>query len=317
MTSSSLPITKPTNQRAYIVLAIGVTAVALAAIFIRLALNEQIPSLLIASGRLVLASLILTPMTLRSKLFIQQIRALNRIEIGLIGISGFVLAIHFWAWVTSLEHTSVLISVVLVTTSPIWVALLEIFFLKAQLTRLIFIGLIITLIGSVVIGLSGEATDDTTGNDVLGAGLSALGALAVAIYLTIGRRLRKKLDLIPYIWLVYGCAAIIITVILLFSGTAITGHSSNGYLWIVALALIPQLIGHSSFNYALAYLPATFVSVTTQVEPIGSAILAVFIFDELPGWGQVIGSAIILGGVILASLGQSQSNQNKALSKST
>lgn len=312
MTSSTLPIQKSTNQRAYIVLAIGVTAVALAAIFIRLALNEDIPSLLIASGRLVLATLILTPMTLRNQVFIQQIRALNRTEVILIGVSGFFLAMHFWSWVTSLEHTSVLISVVLVTTSPIWVALLEIFFLKAQLTRLIFIGLMITIIGSVVIGLGGEASEDTSGNNVLGAVLSAIGAFTVAVYLTIGRRLRKKLDLIPYIWLVYGCAAIIITVILLFSGTSISGHSSEGYLWIIALALIPQLIGHSSFNYALAYLPATFVSVTTQVEPIGSAILAVFIFDELPGWGQVIGSSIILIGVILASLGQSQINTKEA-----
>jgi len=299
------------NQRAYIALIIGVTAVSLAAIFIRLAQGVDIPSIVIASGRLIVAAVILTPLVLRNSTYKQQIRQLESFELLIIGISGFFLAIHFWSWVTSLEHTSVLISVVLVTTTPIWVAILEIFFLKARLTQLIFLGLVVALMGSLVIGVGGEESANTSGNNILGAGLSAIGAMTVAVYLIIGRRLRPKLALIPYIWMVYGFAAIVLSIVLILSGTSITGYDTEGYIWILAMGLIPQLIGHSSLNYALAYLPATFISVASQVEPVGSAIIAAVVFSEIPGIAQLIGSAIILAGVTLASLGQAQLTNSK------
>ena len=313
--TTTISTSQNSNQRAYIALIIGVTAVSLAAIFIRLAQGADIPSLVIASGRLIVAALILTPLVLRNNTYKQQIRQLASVEFFFISISGFFLAMHFWSWVSSLEHTSVLISVVLVTTTPIWVAILEIFFLKARLTQLIFIGLIVALMGSLVIGIGGEESANTSGNNILGASLSAIGAMTVAVYLIIGRRLRPKLALIPYIWMVYGFAAIVLSIILVISGTSITGYNIEGYIWIIAMGLIPQLIGHSSLNYALAYLPATFISISTQAEPIGSAIIAAIIFSEIPGLAQLIGSAIILAGVTLASLGQAQINNKKTKSK--
>jgi drug/metabolite transporter (DMT)-like permease len=141
---------------------------------------------------------------------------------------------------------------------------------------------------------------------LLGALLSAVGAATVAVYFVIGRHMRGHLSLIPYIWIVYGCAACILSVVLIVTGTPVTSHPLEGYFWIICLGLIPQLIGHSSLNYALAYLPATFISIATQAEPIGSAIIAAFVFEEFPGTEQVIGSAIILSGVIIASVGQSR-----------
>jgi drug/metabolite transporter (DMT)-like permease len=64
------------------------------------------------------------------------------------------------------------------------------------------------------------------------------------------------------------------------------------------------LIGHTSFNYALRYVPATFVSISTQMEPIGSAIAAFVVLQETPTGGQILGSAAIIVGVALATLGQ-------------
>lgn len=304
MTALRVFFTRESSGKAYVMLAIGVMAVSLAAIFIRYAQDSGVPSLMIAGGRLLIATLVLTPLTLRDSRYRQQIRALTQREARMIAIAGLFLALHFAAWVTSLEYTTVLISVVIVTTTPIWVSVLEVVFLKARLTKLIFVGLAVSISGSVMIN-AGQGAGGFSGDTMLrGAFLALIGAMAVAVYLIIGRSLRPKLALMPYIWLVYGTAALLLIVAITLTATPVTGHSTEGYLWVLAVALIPQLIGHSSLNYALGYLPATYVSIATQAEPISSALLAVILFAEIPDVWQVAGSLVILVGVTLATLGQ-------------
>jgi drug/metabolite transporter (DMT)-like permease len=293
-----------TPTRAYLVIGIGIAAVSVAAIFIRLAQMQGVPSLLIAAGRLMLAAVILTPFTLRD--YRPQIRQLKRSDLLLAGVSGLFLALHFAAWIFSLEYASVLIGVVLISTSPLWIALLEVVVLKARLGPLVIVGLITAVIGGISIGTSG-GSDLTPGrNPLVGSLLAVSGAAAFAIYMVIGRKLRAKLELLPYIWLVYSCAAIMLILVVLLTRIPVTGYSLMGYAWVVALALIPQLIGHSSFNYAVKYLPATFIGVAAQLEPVASAFIAVILFKEMPQPVQVLGSAVILAGVILALVGQSK-----------
>ncbi len=290
---------------AYAVLAIGILAVSTAAIIIRFAQDQGVPSLLIAASRLLVAALALTPFTLRR--YRSHLQGLGRGDIALAIISGVFLAAHFATWVTSLEYTSVLISVVLVTTSPIWVALLEVFVLRARLNSLIIGGLVIVIVGGAMIGLASAPTEiESTNDNLIGGLLSLAGAITVSVYLIIGRKLRAQLPVIPYIWLVYGCAALTLLVIVFITSTPVIGYAPTSYLLLLALGLVPQLIGHSSLNYALGYLPATIVSVATQIEPISSALLAFIIFRESPTPTQVIGSIIILLGVMLATIGQSQ-----------
>lgn len=305
-TSTAVPTQTP--LQAYAVIVMGVLAVSLAAIFIRLAQNEGIPSLFIAASRMTIASLVLTPFTLRRHS--QEIRNLGRQELILAGISGVFLSAHFATWILSLEYTSVLISVVLVNSNPLWVAALEVFFLRAQLGRWVIIGLIIGIIGSVIVAIPPTATIESGSNPLLGTFLAISGAITVAVYFVIGRKLRGKLSLLPYIWLVYGCAAIVLLGLVLITGIPIIGYSSQGYFYLVAMALIPQLIGHSSFNYVLKYFPATYVGIAVQLEPAFSAIIAFFLFSEIPLPFQIAGSAVILAGVVLASLGQSRSQTN-------
>lgn len=293
--------------RPYLVLAIGVFAVSQAAIIIRLAQDQDVPSLVIAAGRLLIASIILTPMVLRRSHYRQQMRQLQPSQLRLIFVSGVFLAAHFSLWVSSLEYTTVLISAVLVTTTPIWVAFLELFFLRANLSRMVLIGLVVALFGGVFIGLS-DSGSDVSSNPVLGAVLSVTGAIAVAVYMIIGRKLRPTLALAPYIWMVYGIAATAMLLVLLVTGTPVTGYEMAGYGWVLALALLPQLIGHTSLNYALGYLPATYISVATQSEPILSAIVAYFVFSELPGPLQIVGGVVIMVGVLVATLGQEKSS---------
>jgi drug/metabolite transporter (DMT)-like permease len=288
----------------YAVLAVGIAAVSLAAIFIRLAQNEGVSSLTIAASRLGIAALILTPLSFPR--YIPHIRQLDRRDLLLVAVSGIFLAIHFIVWIKSLEFTSVLISVVLVTTTPLWSAVLEALFLRMKLSQMILWGLLIGFAGSILISLPDSAVD-LGSNPIFGSLLAIGGAITVAVYYVIRRTLHTKLPLLPYIWMVYGLAAIITFIVVAVTGTPIAGYSPQSYLWLVALALVPQLIGHTSFNYALAHLSATYVGIASQLEPVGSAIIAFFTFSEIPRPLQIVGSAIILVGVTLASFGQSRS----------
>jgi drug/metabolite transporter (DMT)-like permease len=290
--------------RVYFVMGAGIVAVSLAAIFIRFAQAEGMPSLLIAAGRLTLSALILTPFTLRRHL--PDLRAMRGGDYLLAAASGLLLAVHFVTWIASLEYTSVLISVVFVSTSPLWVALLEFVFLRARLKPPVVFGLLIAVMGGALIGAAGGDAGGAGSDPALGAGLALVGAIAIAIYLVVGRKLRARLPLLPYIWLVYGCAALFTILMVLLSRTPIAGYSTSSYFWIVLLALVPQLIGHTSFNYALRYLSATYISIAAQLEPIGSAFVAFLVFGEIPLPLQMVGSAAIIVGVALATFGQSR-----------
>ena len=133
---------------------------------------------------------------------------------------------------------------------------------------------------------------------MLGNFLALLGALTVTGYLIIGRKLRAKISLIPYIFMVYGFAAVTLIIIMFASGNSPFGYAPKTYGWIFLLAALPQLIGHSTYNWALKYMPATFVAVTTLGEPIGSAILAFFILSETPTFATMIGGVFILIGYL-------------------
>ena len=280
-------------------IATGIAAVSSASIFIRYAQREA-PSLVIAAARLTLASLILAPMALTR--YRSEYRRLTRLEGWLAILSGFFLALHFATWISSLEYTTVASSTVLVSTSPLFVAVASWLFLREKIGRAVVVGLVVALAGSAIIGLSdaGKA-GSTLQSALLGDALAFAGAVTVAGYLLIGRRLRARLSLVPYIAVVYGSAAIVMLGLVGFARQTLVGYTPATYGWLVLLALVPQLIGHSSFNWALAHLPATFVSVATLGEPIGSTLLAYLILGEAPTPVKIIGAVMILVGIAVAS----------------
>jgi len=291
-------------------LLIAIIAVSTASLFIRFAQAEGAPSLVIAAVRLTIATLILAPIAL--PLYRTELGSLARRDVLLGIISGAFLAIHFATWISSLEYTSVASSVVFVATGPLWVAILSPMLLNERLTRVAVIGLVLALVGGTVIGLSDacvwnnglqcpELSHVMQGRAMWGNFLALCGALAISGYLTIGRKVRVKLSLIPYIFLVYGVSAIVLNIIMFISRQSPFGYSPAAYGWIFLLAVIPQLIGHSTFNWLLKYLSATMVAVTTLAEPIGSAILAFIFLKETPGLAVLFGGALILSGIYLTS----------------
>jgi drug/metabolite transporter (DMT)-like permease len=293
-----------------LVLLFGILCVSTASIFIRYA-QVYAPSLVIAAYRLVLASLILAPLAyLRYR---AELRLLRLHDLHLALLSGFFLALHFATWITSLEYTSVASSVVLVTTAPLWVALLSPITLRESVSRAVLSGMVLALAGGIIIGLSDTCAwqagqlscpplaEFMRGKAFLGDLLAMAGALMAAAYLLIGRSLRGKMSLIPYIFVVYGVAALVLVALMIGTDHSPTGYPAPAYGWFLLLAIIPQLFGHSTFNWALRYLTAAYVSIALLGEPVGSTILAYFLLQESPTSLKIFGAILILAGIYIAS----------------
>jgi drug/metabolite transporter (DMT)-like permease len=291
------------------VIAVGILAVSTASIFIRYA-QVYADSLVIAAYRLAIATLVLIPFAVPRR---QELRRLSKGQLGLAVLSGIFLAFHFATWITSLAYTTVASSVVLVTTTPLFVALLTPFTLKEPLSKMAGIGMVFALFGSGIVGISDTCTlagfqlrcpplsEFIQGKAFFGDLLALSGAVAAAGYVLIGRRLREKLSLISYVFTVYGIAAVTLILFVLVNGHALFGYPMPAYLWFVLLALIPQLVGHSSFNWALGFLSATYVAITLLGEPIGSTMLAFFLLAEKPTLLKVFGAILIFAGILVSS----------------
>jgi drug/metabolite transporter (DMT)-like permease len=277
-------------------LCLGVVAVSFASILIRFAQGAGMPSLSIAAWRLTLASLILLPYAWATHR--DEIRDLSRQEWALVGASGVFLGLHFATWIASLGMTSVASSVVLVSMGPVFVGLGSWLFLRERPSLPLAAGIVLAAVGSVVIswGDFGQGQDE-----LLGDLLALTGAIMVSGYLMIGRKVRARRSLTTYIALVYGAGMVTLLVIVLVARQPMTGFSLEAYGWVLALALGPQIIGHSTLNWALRFLSATFVAILTLVEPIGSGILAYILLGEAITWPTAIGGAMVLAGIYIAS----------------
>ena len=302
-------------------LGVAILAVSTASILIRLA-QKDAPSITIAAMRLTIAAVLLAPIALTRHS--SELRALKRNQVLWAAASGAFLALHFATWITSLEYTTVASSVVLVSTGPLWVALLSALVLRERVEGAAVLGLALAITGGVVIA-GGEACTWNAGlscGDFFAAGdgralwgdfLALAGAWAVSGYLVIGRHLRSSLSLVPYIFLVYGFAAIGLLAAALATGRLQLALPPATYGWIILLAIVPQLIGHSTYNWALAYLPAAFVAVTTLGEPVGSAVLAYVILDESPGGFVLVGALLIMAGIYLSTRARRASGPGQSM----
>lgn len=298
---------------------LAILSVSTASLFIRFA-QSDVPSLVIAAYRLSLASLITAIITLPR--YSNEIRQLKRNQIFLAALSGIFLAFHFAAWITSLELTSVTSSVVLVTTTPIWVSLLSPLILKEKISFNVGIYLGIALMGSVIVTFSKACTLTNgslacvipatlkSGGNLLGNILALLGAFMAAGYVISGRNLRKSINLLPYTFLVYSFASFVLLILCFLLKYPLLGYSIQSYIWLILLAIIPQIFGHTTLNWALGFIPAAFVSISLLGEPVGSTILAWVFLREPPSLVEITGGMMILIGIILSSRFINQTKKN-------
>jgi drug/metabolite transporter (DMT)-like permease len=291
-------------------LLLGILAASTSSIFVRFAQVEA-SSLVIAAARMIFATLILLPIFLVSQRRNPHHYSAREVRFGL--LAGGFLALHFATWITSLEFTSVASSVALVQTSPLFVAALSPLLLREFPARSVILGMLIALTGSLFIAV-GDAcfqagnfacpplADFVTGGALKGDLLALAGALTGALYLIFGREIRSAVPLIPYIFLVYGTAASGLLFAVLLTGQNLVAYSPATFLWFLLLALVPQLFAHSTYNWALAYLPATVVSVSLLGEPVAATILAVLFLNEIPSGWRIVGAILVIIGIAISIL---------------
>lgn len=273
----------------YGLIALGVVAVSTSAVLVKL---SAAPPVALAFWRVALSWLALLPVVLVRER--RQLRALPRRDALWSLLSGLFLASHYGVWFLSLRMTNVASATVLVTTQPIWVLLIAWLLWRERVARKALLGIGAALVGVYFIGAHGLSQG---GGQFVGDVLAVVAALLVSGYLLIGQRLRIRTPLLVYVFLVYGAAAVGLGAFALATGTPLTGYSLEEWRLFAALALIPTLFGHTVFNWALQYVPASIVSVSVLGEPVGSVVLALFLLGERPAPVQMAAGAVILAGI--------------------
>lgn len=274
-----------------IMIFIGVIGISLSAIFVRF---STAPSAVTATFRLLWTVILLSPTVLFNKSSRKQLCSLPKKELLLSITSGVFLAVHFFLWFESLQHTSVASSTTIVCTEVIWVSLGFCLFLKGKITKKEIFAIFITLVGSVIIAFA----DSSSASHLKGDILSLLSAIAVAIYVLIGRFVRKNVDNTIYTYVVYiSCAASLLAI----CGTKqynLFSFDPNVIIVGLLLAVFSTILGHSIFSWCLKFLSPAFVSASKLCEPVVAAVFAAFLFGEIPSLLQFFGAILILGGVL-------------------
>jgi len=267
---------------------------------IRITQSEGVPSLVIVLVRLWLVSVGLLPviwLRFRAELF-----ALTRRQAFLSGFAGFWLALNLLLLFVSLEYTSVMMTSVLRRTTPMWIFLPEILIFGVVFSRRFWLSLALTLVGVTLVGFGGLSAIEAGSDPLLGGALALIGSFCFGAYILIGRQLNNVIPPLLYSFLVFFSAALVISVFVAASGTPVTGYSASGYLWILIVTILAQVIGHIFMNLSLQFFTATAMAIILQIAVVGSALIALFLFGEIPSAAQILGSALVIYGVIVASI---------------
>ena len=274
----------------------AVLALAFASIFITELERSAVPPLVIAFYRMAIATALMLPVALAFKW--KEIASLARKDLGLMVLGGFCLAVHFGAWITSLKYVPIATSIVLVNSHPLFVVIASYFFLGERPPRRALIGTGIGLAGMAVM------SHDALGNVQLamkGDGLALLGALAVVGYFIVGRKARARISLLGYVTPLYAVCSLFLLIWVLMAGNRLAPYGAEVWAYLAALAVVPTIIGHTVFNWALKHVRPTAISLAFLGEPVIASVLALIFFAQRPPLATFIGGALVLAGVYLTT----------------
>ncbi|MFC3476804.1 DMT family transporter [Halobacterium litoreum] len=276
--------------------AVAVVAVSTSAILVDL---SDAPSLVKACYRVLFMTGLVAPFAVRER---DQFATISGSDWLLVTASGALLAGHFAAWFASIEYTSIAASTTLVQTQPAFVAVGAWLLLDERVTSRVAGGILVAISGSVLLSAGDFLGGTTVGsNPSLGNGLAVLGAASAAGYVLAGRSVRQRLSLGPYVLVVYGVCAATLFAAALALGLPLANYPAHEWGLFVAMAVGPGLLGHTVVNWALKYVESSIVSVSLLGEPVGSALLALAIFGEVPGEFTILGGAVILLGIAVTA----------------
>lgn len=292
----------------YIAVVIGVISISTSAVLVKLA--DQAPASIIANYRLLFAVILMTPIILLK--YRHEFRVINSKDWILALFSGLFLAAHFILWFESLNYTSVASSVVLVTLQPIFAFIGTYLFFNERFSSGAIISMLITLFGSFIISwgdfqLSGMA--------LFGDILALLGAVTITVYFLFGQKVRKRLSLMTYTFIVYGIGAITLTLYNIVTQHSFIGYPADHWWIFIVLAIFPTFLGHSLLNWALRWLSTATISMGIVFEPIGATALAYFILGEKVTATQWLGGTIVIFGLVLFILSTSRKRKVTISSK--
>ena len=269
---------------------IGVLGIGLSAILVK---YSAAPSAVTAASRLIWTVLLMSPAVWGKKNIRTELFSCGSKTVILSIVSGIFLAAHFVLWFESLQHTSVASSTALVCTEVIWVSIGYCLFLKGKITIKAGLAIAIAFIGSVIIAFA----DSTSEAHLLGDALSLASAIAVAVYMLLGREVRKKASTTVYTYLVYSACALSLLILCVAQDTHLFGYGISPVIVGLLLSAFSTLLGHSIFSWCLKFFSPSFISAAKLLEPVVAALLAVFLFAEIPSPLQILGALFILGGV--------------------
>jgi drug/metabolite transporter (DMT)-like permease len=272
----------------------AVLALAFSSVFITQLERAEVPPLAIAFYRMALATLLLTPVALLWKR--REILALKGKELMLLGLGGLFLALHFGAWISSLRYIPIATSVVLVNSHPLFVVIASFLFLGQKPARRSLLGTFIGLIGMLIISKDGLSNAEFA---LKGDLLAILGALAVVGYFIIGSKVRSRVSLLGYVTPLYAACSIFLLLWTLAAGDRFYPYSPAVWGYFFALAIVPTILGHTVFNWAIKHVAPATISLVFLGEPIGASILAFLFFGQKPPAATFLGGALILSGIYL------------------
>ncbi len=280
-----------------VILCIAVLAVAHGSIFVRLAVAAS--PLAIAAWRLTLATAIVLPIA-----WVRDASGFGEVDSRtpwLILGAGALLAAHFATWITSLDFTSISNSVVLVSTAPLWVAVLGRLTRTLQLSRRMTWAVLLSVGGAIVIGWGSLSIGSST---LTGDLLALIGAACMGGYLLVAQHIQRTLRLAPYVTLVYGTTALLLWAAALGSGAQMRGFGATTWWALLGIAVVSQVIGHSGYNWSLRHLRPDFVAVTLLAEPIVASTLGLILFREAIPAHTLAGGGVILAAIAMAARAQ-------------
>ncbi|MGM0447941.1 MAG: DMT family transporter [Methanobacteriota archaeon] len=278
-------------------LALAVVAVSAGAILVRL---SDAPSSVAAFYRVLFTTLPLA--ALAAWRYRGEFARIRTRDLVFAVLSGVTLAVHFAAWFESLRWTSVAASVTLVQAQPVFVAVGAWLLLRERVTRRMAAGIAVAVGGMASMSLGDLLGGVAVGpRPLYGNALALTGAVAAAGYVLVGRSLRQRISLIPYVTVVYGVCVVVLLVFVIAAGHPITGYPAREWLLFAGLAVGPGLLGHTVLNWALAHLESSVVSISLLGEPVGATLLAFALLSEAPTPATVAGGCVVLAGIYVTT----------------
>ncbi|HJQ26047.1 MAG TPA: DMT family transporter [Blastocatellia bacterium] len=292
---------RPEPQTAAVFAAMFFAVFALASSSIFIAKLAAVPALVIAFYRMAITTALLMPAAIALKR--RELMSFTRRDLGLLVLGGACLAIHFGAWITSLKYIPIATSVVLVNSHPLFVVIASAIFLGERPGARSLAGTLLGLAGMLVISWNAlvNTQQSESSHALTGDTLAVIGALAVVGYFIVGRKARARMSLLGYATPLYGVCSIFLLLMVFITRSRLAPYSGVEWLYFILLAVVPTILGHTVFNWALRHVRPSAISVAFLGEPVVAALLAFIVFDQRPPLATFIGGALILAGIYLTT----------------